>query len=98
MLTEVSLQLKWHGERLKAEEWKTFFMAAFKREMRLIHNMDHTGYVDIGRSTSALSKPEMSDLMELIHQFGANHGVRFADDDRTPPIEVEQRAMLEHKP
>ncbi|WP_253075678.1 recombination protein NinB [Bradyrhizobium sp. 2] len=33
----------------------------------------------MGRSSSNLSKSEFSDLIELIHQFGANHGVVFGD-------------------
>ncbi len=46
----------------------------------MVPNLDGTGFVNLGRSSSDLSKSEMSDLIELIHAFGANHGVKFQDD------------------
>jgi hypothetical protein len=33
----------------------------------------------LGRSSSDLSKAEMTDLIDLISAFGANHGVVFHD-------------------
>jgi hypothetical protein len=35
--------------------------------------------VNLGVSTSALSKGEMADLIEIIHAFGAAKGVEFRD-------------------
>jgi hypothetical protein len=45
--------------------------------MRMVPNIDGNGFVNLGRSTSDLSKTEMSDLMELIAMFGAKHDVKF---------------------
>lgn len=53
---------------------------ALKRELRAVPNLDGTGFVNIGRSSSDLTKQEMTDLIELIFEFGARHGVVFADD------------------
>ena len=79
MLTDVSMQLKWHGLRLSTEDWKLVFLDALNREVRMVPNIDGTGFVNLGRSSSDLSKGEMSDLFELIHSFGAKHGVVFHD-------------------
>lgn len=79
MLTDVAMQLPWHGQKLHAEDWKYIFLDGLKRELRIVPNMDGTGFVNLGRSSSDLSKAEMSDLMELIGAFGAEHGVTFRD-------------------
>lgn len=80
MLTEVAQQLPWHGVTLRPDDWKLIFLDALKRELRMVPNLDGTGFVNLGRSSSDLSKHEMSDLIELIFKFGAEHGVKFADD------------------
>jgi hypothetical protein len=79
MLTDVSAQLPWHGIRLSADDWKLIFLDALKRELRMVPNLHGTGFVNLGRSSSDLSKEEMTNLIELIHAFGANHGVTFHD-------------------
>jgi hypothetical protein len=79
MLTDIATQLPWHGVKLTPEDWKLVFLDALKRELRMVPNIDGTGFVNLGRSSSDLSKEEMSDLFELIHAFGAKHGVTFHD-------------------
>lgn len=79
MLTDVATQLKWHGLRLTADDWKLIFLDALKREVRMVPNLDGNGFVSLGRSSSDLSKQEMTDLIDLISAFGANHGVVFHD-------------------
>jgi hypothetical protein len=81
MLTDVARQLPWHGVKLSPADWKLIFLDALKREVRVVPNIDGTGFVNIGCSTSDLSKGEMSELQELIAAFGARHGVRFHDDE-----------------
>jgi len=81
MLTEVSRQLPWHGIKLTADDWKLIFLDALKRELRMVPNIDGTGFVNLGRSSSDLSKAEMTDMIELISAFGANHGVVFHDPE-----------------
>jgi len=77
MLTDVAEQLPWHGIKLKSDDWKLVFLDALKREVRLVPNIDGTGFVNLGRSSSDLSREEMGDLMTLIEEFGARHGVVF---------------------
>lgn len=80
MLTDVASQVKWHGVQLSPDSWKLLFLDGLKRELRMVPNLDGDGFVNIGRSSSDLSKHEMTDLIELIFAFGANHGVKFKDD------------------
>jgi hypothetical protein len=80
MLTEIAVQVTWHGQKLTAEDWKLIFMAALKQEMRIVPNIEGNGFVNLGRSTSRLSKAEFSDLLELINAFAANHGVKFRNE------------------
>ena len=80
-LTDVAGQVLWHGVRLTADDWKLLFLDALKRELRMAPNIDGTGFVNLGRSSSDLSKEEMSALIELIHMFGAQHGVTFKEPD-----------------
>lgn len=84
MLTDLAQQLPYHGVRLTAEDYKLIFLDALKRELghplRIVPNVDGTGFVNLGTSSSDLSKDEMSMLIELIAAFGAKHDVKFQDD------------------
>ena len=75
LLTAISTQLVWHGQRLTPDDWKLVFMAALNQELRLVPNIHGNGFVQLGRSSSKLSKAEMSELMELIEAFAAERGV-----------------------
>jgi len=79
LLTSIATALPWHGLKLSTEDWKLIFLDALKRETRIVPNLDGNGFVNLGRSSSDLSKQEMTDLIELIRAFGANHGVTFID-------------------
>jgi hypothetical protein len=78
-LTDIATSVLWHGLKLSVEDWKLIFLDALKRETRIVPNLDGNGFVNLGRSSSDLSKQEMTDLLELIRAFGANHGVTFID-------------------
>lgn len=77
-LAEISSQVEWYGRRLSPDDWKNVFSASLKR-LEVVPNLDGTGFVALGRSTSVLSKREFSDLLELIYSFGAERGVVFED-------------------
>ena len=79
MLTDVSRQVAHHGVKLSPDDWKLVFLEALGRELRMVPNLDGTGFVNLGRSSSDLSKVEMTDLIELIFAYGAQHGVVFLD-------------------
>ena len=80
MLTDISQQLAWHGQKLRADDWKLVLLAGLKRELRIVPNIDGNGFVNLSQSSSDLSKAEMSEFIELIFAFGAQHGVKFQDD------------------
>lgn len=86
MLSEVAAQVKWHGLTLTADDWKLVFMDGLKRENRLVPNIDGNGFINLGRSSSDLSKAEFSDLIEIIYAFGANHSVEFSEPSNGVPV------------
>jgi hypothetical protein len=93
MLTDVAQQVKWHGVTLRPDDWKLIFLDALKRELRMVPNLDNTGFVNLGRSSSDLSKDEMGQLMELIAAWGAEHAVTFHDSEpSTSPVRAGGRA------
>lgn len=91
-LTDIASQLTWHGQKLTPDDFKLVFLDALKREMRIVPNIDGNGFVNLGRSSSNLSKADFADLLEIILAFGAQHGVVFHDTESTPL----QPAELEH--
>ena len=77
MLGDVAKQVVWHGRKLDAESWKHIFTSSLKRQ-DVVPNLDGTGFVVLGQSTSKMTKAEMSDLLELIQAFGAQHNVAWS--------------------
>jgi hypothetical protein len=77
ILSEVSAQVDWYGQRLSAEDWKHVFSAALQRQ-RVVPGIDG-GFVMCGMSTSKMDKKTFSDLLEIIFAFGAQHGVKWSD-------------------
>lgn len=80
MLTEVSNQITYKGVKLTPDDLKLVFLDALKHEVRLVPNLGGDGFVNLGRSSSDLTKDEMSNLIELIFKYGAEHGVVFKGD------------------
>lgn len=82
-LTDVASQLPWHGKKLRPDDWKLIFIDALKRSngevLSIVPNTDGTGFVNLSTSSADLSKGEMADLIEVILEFGARHGVTFND-------------------
>jgi hypothetical protein len=83
-LTDISLQVKWCDRVLPPDDWRLIFLDGLKRELRCVPNLSSDGVVVLGRATSDLTKSEMSDLIELIYCFGAEHGVKFHDPKEPP--------------
>lgn len=77
MLTDVSRQVNWHGQKLTQENWKDVFSAAIKRQ-QVVPGLDG-GFVVLGQKTSKMTKREFSELVELIYAFGAEHSVEWSE-------------------
>lgn len=82
-LTDVSLQVEWHGVRLTAEEWKDVFSAARKKQ-RAVPGIDG-GFVILGERTSQYTRAEMTEMLDLIEAFGIERGVKFRDHETLEP-------------
>jgi hypothetical protein len=83
MLTDVSKQVNWYGRKLSEEEWKHVFTASLAKQ-DVVPGIDG-GFVVLGKSTSKMTKPEMSELQDLIEAFGAQQGVRFTGPEYVDP-------------
>ena len=79
MLTDVSRQVDWYGNRLTQEEWKDVFSSCLKKQ-KVVPGIEG-GFVVCGQSTSKMGKKEFSDLVELIQAFAAERGVVWSDHD-----------------
>lgn len=82
LLGDVSRQVDWYGKRLDSESWKHIFSSGL-RKLDVVPNLDGTGFVALGLSTSRMGKREFSDLIELIRAFGAERGVEWSDERAT---------------
>lgn len=75
LIRPIAKQLTWHGQTLSEDDWRLLFMDALNREMRVVPNIDNTGFVQLGRRSSKLNVSDFSDLMALIEAFAAQHGI-----------------------
>lgn len=84
-LSDIAKQVQWPVDgklqHLDAEDWKHILSAGLKRHQRVAQGIDG-GFVILGQRTSRMSIGEMSELIELAHAFGAEHGVRWGDSRR----------------
>jgi len=76
LLTDVSKQVDWYGNKLTPEEWKDVFTAALKKE-KVVPGING-GFVVLGQSTSKMSIAEMVELQTLIEAFGADKDVKWS--------------------
>lgn len=82
MLTDVATQKDHCGRRYPPDDWKVLFLHALGRETRFVPSLDGAGFIPIGQSSSDLSIAEMSELMEFMEAWGAEHGVVFHEPGR----------------
>lgn len=79
MLTDVSWQARHHGQKYTADQWKVIFLHAAGREVRFIPSLDGSTFIPWGQSSSDLSIPEMSNLIECMFAWGAENGIAWTD-------------------
>jgi hypothetical protein len=90
MLAEIAKQVTWHGLTLSDHDWKDMFTAAL-RKARVVPSLDGNSFVVLGQHTSEMNVAEMSELIELMFAFGAEHGVVFRDPRFERPQLEDQR-------
>lgn len=96
MLHEVAEQVEWYGQKIDAEDWKDMFTASL-RHARVVPGIDKGTFVPLGMHTSTMTIEEMTNLIELIYAFGAEHNVIFKDpkqdtDDSPSPSQSSDAA------
>lgn len=69
-LTDVAEQIEWYGKKLTPQDWKHIFSSSLAK-LEVVPNLDGTGFVALGLSTSSMTKSELQDLNELIMAFGS---------------------------
>lgn len=79
MLTDVAQQVEHMGRRYTPDQWKVLFMHACGREVQFLPALDGTTFIPWGQSSSDLSKHEMSELIDFIAAWGAEHSIQFHD-------------------
>lgn len=79
-LTDLSNQVKWDSTRRLTPEGFKEYLTAHLEGQDLVPNMHGTGFVAIGRgkSTSDMTIPEMTAVIDLAHAFGTERGVRWS--------------------
>ena len=79
MLTDISRQVDWYGERLTPENWKDMITAALNRQ-KVVPGIDG-GFVALGSRTSKMSIKEMIDVIDFAYAFGSdpNHPVAWSE-------------------
>lgn len=79
LLSDVS-RAKPEGRELTPEVWKSLFLHALGHTQRFEQALDSNGVVPVGFRSSRLTKEQMSDLIEMIFEYGARHGVRWSNE------------------
>lgn len=79
ILKDLSDQVEWFDRHLSPDGWK-HLLTGHLAGVDLVPSIDQTGFVSLtkGKSTSAMTKREMSDLFELAWSFGADKGVKWS--------------------
>lgn len=80
MLSDISAQLQWPVDGklsyLPEEDWKDVLSSGLKKEQRIAQGIAG-GFVMLGQRTSKMKVSDMSDLIDLMGAFGAEHGVEW---------------------
>jgi hypothetical protein len=82
LLTDISKQVEWAGQKRDVETWKRLLTAAWCRaigeQVELLPAIDGHGFDIVFRRTSKLTVAECAELIEFIQAWAADKGVRFS--------------------
>ena len=84
MLSEIAKQVEWCGAKMSAEDWKRVATAMLKKD-KFTRDVGEdgqpgNGLIVVGARTREMSNAEISEVIEWLYWFGAQHGVQFKDD------------------
>jgi hypothetical protein len=78
MLSDLA-RSKPEGRDYPVEVWKALAMAMCGHKVRFEPALDGDGVVPIGFRSSRLTKEEMSEMIEALYAYGAEHGVEWSE-------------------
>lgn len=77
MLSDVSCS-KPEGRKHSPEVWKALFMQACGHAVQFVNGLDGLPF-PVGFRSSKMTKDQMSELIEFIYAYGAQHGVEWSE-------------------
>jgi len=80
LLSEVA-RAKPEGRNWTPETWKCAFMHYLGHQVMFAEGLDGSGPFPLGFRSSKLTKKQMTDLIECVLKYGAEHGVVFNDSE-----------------
>lgn len=87
MLSDISDQFEWAGQKLDIESWKRLLVAAWMRTRGqaslIVPALDGIGFDVIYKRTSELSRAEMYELTEYTVAWATEKGIRWSDERKT---------------
>jgi hypothetical protein len=78
MLGDIAAQVEWYGRKMDKDSWKIMASAVLHRQ-EPVPAMDGRGFVVMGKQTRGMTKAEISDMIELLYAFGAEHSVVWSE-------------------
>ena len=78
MLSDIA-RAKPEGRSWTPEVWKAAFLHCLGHQVQFAEGLDGSGPFPLGFRSSKLSKAQMSDLIEVITEYGTRHGVQWSD-------------------
>lgn len=79
MLTDIA-RAKPQGREHDKDVWKDIFLDALGVKADWVPSLDGQTVLNTRRRSSHLTKAQMSDMIELMYSYGAEHGVRWSDE------------------
>ena len=80
MLGDIS-RAKPMGRRLAPEIWKCLFLDDVGHKPKWEPSLDGDGVVNTGYRSSRLTKAQMSDVIERLYAFGAEHNITWSEGE-----------------
>lgn len=78
ILTDISKQVTFFGQKYIEEDWKDIITASLDGELRMAPTLDGKRMVILGLRTSKMSKRRHSEFTDLAMAFGDQHGVQWS--------------------
>jgi hypothetical protein len=82
MLEDVR-RAKPEGRQWVKDTWKAAFMHSLGHQVQFAEGLDGSGPFPVGFRSSRLNKEQMSDLIEVIYEYGSRHGVEWRETRRS---------------